>query len=480
MVNENINKFIQWYFNEKQTKKSNYFNNDKEIFYNKLDEIGLKFNKNYDFNPFNLDLNLLSESDILNIKSKLELKGGDFNDYNKKLGNGIPKALLGKKNYIAFLNEKLFENQHKSLEYPTFFLRKQFILFLINEGNYTSGSANSYASYVSSAYNKLLKKHFNINFFGLIEYCCKENISDEFEDLLDSSISFVLKNADEANKKKYSYGLTEYKYFLKEIFDFPYDNEQYIPQYLSDEIKIEDELAAKEKEDIIKFREEIKKEYETIFEIDRDSLIANFRFRMITQDRLYGDVYFPIRLLKKIFYQNKKDKEFFDKFILDQIENIRIYNSSNKSFILLKNIETLSIDENNQVQCSASADWEDFSLLGNVFTELGEEGKYDLFKANNLREIAIDHIYTMKDVLLLHKSSLNGLVNLTNILKERGLVKSGKEAVKQLALIGNQIIDEEVLDDNDIQLLTNDLIFLGNKLHLQLMSSKENLKKKNR
>ena len=147
---------------------------------------------------------------------------------------------------------------------------------------------------------------------------------------------------------------------------------------------------------------------------------------------------------------------------------------------MLKNIETLSIDENNQVQCSASADWEDFSLLGNVFTELGEEGKYDLFKANNLREIAIDHIYTMKDVLLLHKSSLNGLVNLTNILKERGLVKSGKEAVKQLALIGNQIIDEEVLDDNDIQLLTNDLIFLGNKLHLQLMSSKENLKKKNR
>jgi hypothetical protein len=353
-------------------------------------------------------------------------------------------------------------------------------LFLINEENYTQGSANSYASYVSSAYNKLLKKHFDINFFGLIEYCCKENISDEFEDLLDSSISFVLKNADEVNKKKYSYGLTEYKYFLKEIFDFPYDNEQYIPQYLSDKLKIEDELAANEKEDIIKFRKEIKNEYETKFEIDRDSLIANFRFRMITQDRLYGDIYFPIRLLKKIFYQNKKDKEFFDKFILNQIENIRIYNSSNKSFILLKNMETLSIDENNQVQCRASADWEDFSLVGNVFTELGEEGKYDLFKANNLREIAIDHIYTMKDVLLLHKSSLNGLVNLTNILKERGLVKSGKEAVKQLALIGNKIIDEEVLDDNDVQLLTNDLIFLGNKLHLQLMSSKENLKKKNR
>lgn len=369
---------------------------------------------------------------------------------------------------------------NRNLEYPSFFLRKQFILFLINEENYTQGSANSYASYVSSAYNKLLKKHFDMNFFGLIEYCCKENISDEFEDLLDSSISFVLKNADEVNKKKYSYGLTEYKYFLKEIFDFPYDNEQYIPQYLSDKLKIEDELAANEKEDIIKFRKEIKNEYETKFEIDRDSLIANFRFRMITQDRLYGDIYFPIRLLKKIFYQNKKDKEFFDKFILDQIENIRIYNSSNKSFILLKNMETLSIDENNQVQCRASADWEDFSLVGNVFTELGEEGKYDLFKANNLREIAIDHIYTMKDVLLLHKSSLNGLVNLTNILKERGLVKSGKEAVKQLALIGNKIIDEEVLDDNDVQLLTNDLIFLGNKLHLQLMSSKENLKKKNR
>jgi hypothetical protein len=200
---------------------------------------------------------------------------------------------------------------------------------------------------------------------------------------------------------------------------------------------------------------------------------------MITQDRLYGDVYFPIRLIKKIFYKDKSKKAIFDKFILNQIENIKIFNSNNKSsYSVLKNIDSLSIDSNNQVYCTICSN--DFCLQGLVYTELEIENNFDFFLANSLREIAIDHIVPMKTLLDLYKNQLPGLVYLTNFLKERGLIKSGKDSIKQLAIIGNQLIDEEILTDNDFKLLENDLTFLGNKIQLQLMSSKENLKKKNR
>jgi len=483
MKNIIINEFIDWYIKNKENNGSNYlknnFKNDKELFKDKLLEINEEFYKSYQIKPFEIDIKNFSEIQIEEIHSKLILKDDTFNIYNKKTSNGIPKAILGKRNFLLFLNEILIDNDGKSNLDSTFFLRKEFISYLINEEDYSIGSANSYASYVSSAHKHIIRLYLKKDFFGSIDIFYKDNFRDELEDLFDISINLTLKFSDITIKNKYCAGLREYKYFLLDIFDNPYDNEVYIPEYLKKQIAIEDVILAKEDKDIIQFRREIEEEYKTKFEIDKESLISNFRFRMITQDRLYGDVYFPIRLIKKIFYKNDA-KQIFDKFISDQIENIKIYNSSNNSFYLLKNIESLLIDESNQVKCSISAKLDDFSLIGNVFTELGEEGKFDLFKANSLRDVAIDHIFPMKDILLLHKKELTGLSKLTSILKEKGLVKSGKEAVKQLAFIGNQIIDDQVLDYNDMQLLTNDLLFLGNKLHLQLMSSKENLQKKNR
>ncbi|GEM_PF-1064982 len=474
MKNLVIQKFIDWYVdnNHKQSSNylENYFKNDKNYFKIKLQEIGDEFFKSFQINPFDLNLETITENEISSISYKLESKDNSFSIYNKKYGNGVPRAILGKRNYLLFLSDLLIEKDERNLLNTTFYLRKEFISYLINEENFTVGSANSYASYVSSAQKQILNKHQEVDFFKSIETLYKADLCIELEDFLDISINLVRKFTDTVNKNKYSAGLTEYKYFLIDKFEIPNESEQFTNK--NPPVTIANEV-------IEKIRKEIENESETVFEIDKNSLIANFRFRMITQDRLYGDVYFPIRLLKKIFYKDKENKVIFDEFILNQIENIKIFNSKNKgSYSILKSIDSLSIDTNNQVQCGIVAG--DICLQGLIYTELGDEGTYELFTAKKLREIAIDHIVPMKDLLNEYKNQLTGLLNLTNILKERGLIKSGKDSIKQLAVIGNQLFDEEILTDNDINLLKIDLKFLGSKIHLQLMSSKENLKKKNR
>lgn len=475
MKNLMLKRFAFWYGTNRKNKISNYlknnFNNDILLFEEKLEEISNQFYKNYNEYPFDFDINnSKSIEDKLNsVKAKLAIKAKDFVDYNKKFGNGIPHALLGKNNYLAYLSDLLVSDNEK-IEYSPFLLRKEFVLYLINEENYSSGSAKDYASYVSSANNYILKERLKIDFFGRIQrvlYESKE--ADEIEDLLDVCISEVTKNKEIKNKNKYKAGLVQYKEFLLNLLE----EEESSNKVTTFTLTMAGNTVLNESNNNDFILTEIDKEEFSEFVIDKDTLISNFKFRMITQDRLYGDVYFPVRLLKKIFYQNKFDKDFFDFFILNQIEEIKIFISKTGDFIKLKDILGISIINKN-----VFVETEFESRL--IYTELSNEGDFDVLSVSKLREIAIDHIIPMKTILLEFKHDLKGLCLLTSLLKNKGINKSGKESIKQLAIVGNEIIDNDLLLIDDIKLIRDDFNFLLQKLDLQLMSSKENLGKNNR
>ncbi|MBC5833505.1 hypothetical protein G6N05_01265 [Flavobacterium sp. F372] len=490
MENFMIKKFIHWYVINNQNKNSNYlknnFKNDVLLFEEKLEEISNEFYSNYLINPFEIDVDNSNEIELkINIiKSKLAIKAKGFVQYNKKFGNGIPNALLSKNNYLRFLTELLILKEEK-IEFSNFFLRKEFINYLINEESFTVGSAKSYASYVSSAIKNTLNDNLKIDFFGKIEeHFINSNNSDEIEDLLNLCISIIHKKTINENKSKYKSGLSEYKSFLISLkFDIDLcsiytSSEVFSKLNLIEKtecIDLKINLGENNSDDLGLVIREITDENEFIdFEIDKVSLISNFKMRMITQDRLYGDVYFPIRFLKKIFYQKNENKVFFDKFILNQIEEIKIFTSNSGEFILLKNIEGISIKKDKVY----------VETLENkhrlVYTELAIENQYDILSVPTLRKIAIDHVVPMKSLLLDFKDKLNGLYNLTELLKSKGITKSGKESIKQLAKIGNEIIDSDLLLDDEINLIKEDFTFLKDKLELQLMCAKSNLEKNNR
>lgn len=98
--------FAEWLNKNIHDSYRNYLGNDEKAIQERLEEINGFFDE-IDFflvNPENIEEHI---NTIALVLSKIEReKKADFVEYDLKNSNGIPKALLGKNNYIQFLKEK--------------------------------------------------------------------------------------------------------------------------------------------------------------------------------------------------------------------------------------------------------------------------------------------------------------------------------------------------------------------------------------
>ncbi|MCD8446762.1 McrB family protein [Tenacibaculum finnmarkense] len=103
--------FANWLNINTHNSYRNYLGDTTNSIVSKLDEINSYFDE-IDFflvNPLNIKEHI---DTILVLLSKTEReKNADFEEYDLKNSNGIPKALLGKNNYIQFLREKFIEKK---------------------------------------------------------------------------------------------------------------------------------------------------------------------------------------------------------------------------------------------------------------------------------------------------------------------------------------------------------------------------------
>jgi hypothetical protein len=468
MVKKNIELFVKWYISNREGKGVNYlantYKNNTAIFIEKLNEIGIEFEKSYFINPFEVDLNNISIDSLDLISVKLKERSIEFENYNKKNSNGIPRAILGAKNYLRFLNEIVFRKEELFSPHTKFPYKRDFIQYLQEEENYTTGSSNSYASYVASANKTILKGRFERDFFEIVNECVNKFDDCGIEDLLDLAISIVLKEGDDKNKSKYKSGLLEYKYFL--MFSIKNGSLPENIEVLENQNQVETDSEMHFK---IKKIEEEGKVDNLVY--DKETLADNFTFRMISQDRLYGDVYFPIRFLKKIFYRDKDTKNYFKTMIISQIEDIRMY-IDEFEFIAFKEIDTLEIDTEGNVFLTHN------NIRSRLFTEDGYSGLKIPLTSFSLRNIVIDHVKPMKEILTENITNLSALLEITNKFKSHGGLKgSGKELQKSFNTVGNQFIDDEIFSLEEVYRIKYDLDFIDNHIKLQLMDWKENLRK---
>lgn len=107
MKNQLVN-FIDWYLNLKdneENKSDYYFTNNRDKFIEKMNSYSVEFAMAYGFNPFECPKNSIGTI-IEKIESVLyPIKNKEFEEFNQKQSNGIPRAILGKKNYLKFLAE---------------------------------------------------------------------------------------------------------------------------------------------------------------------------------------------------------------------------------------------------------------------------------------------------------------------------------------------------------------------------------------
>lgn len=109
-------KFIKWFIEreEKGGSRSKYFKRTFSSNSEKLKEALDEYEKFY-FDDFNLELFKFSKNDILKkiseIKKNISDESSSLFEYSKKTSHHLPRAILGDRNYLEFLNE-----QKKTLE----------------------------------------------------------------------------------------------------------------------------------------------------------------------------------------------------------------------------------------------------------------------------------------------------------------------------------------------------------------------------
>ena len=113
-------------------------------------------------------------------------------------------------------------------------------------------------------------------------------------------------------------------------------------------------------------------------------LFGTFRNRILTQDR-YTGVYFPIRLIRKIFENspNPVDKKWFDNWVKHCIDNISVL-TKNKVYRLI-DVEYIEIDQSHNVYARLKGGQRE-----RVYTHTAN-GKIRPMKATSLCNISLDH-----------------------------------------------------------------------------------------
>lgn len=109
MINNQILKFTNWYIDSKEGNGSNYiknyFNNEIETFRLNVKDYAVQYAISYGHNPFEIDTNKIPEL-INKIEKNLysSKSSSSFMEYSIRSNNHLPKAILGKKNYLNYLS----------------------------------------------------------------------------------------------------------------------------------------------------------------------------------------------------------------------------------------------------------------------------------------------------------------------------------------------------------------------------------------
>jgi hypothetical protein len=357
------------------------------------------------------------------------------------------------------------------MTYPLF-LRAEFKQWLLDSKKLSPKSEDSYASYVAGANHqftiegvsmcKLIEKHYKLGNFYLID----ETISNILDQLY---LPDIYKITGKAKKTidNWRCGLLTYKEFFYDTTDVV-DGVNEIRDVLEADLNM-DIICSDVKPQRVELVKTTKKTGTKNYIYSAKELMANFRFRMITQDRFYGDIFFPVSYIKTLLYRNGQ-KIYFDKWVSDQINGIDILcaNEINK----FKDISELKLEvskESSEVSITVN------NQKKTVYTSNAYGTEQHPLLSIGLRRIAIDHINPMKKILQDNIKNLPQLVFLTGQLKE---IARNNATPKEYKAAGTILLNQISAKNIDINLLKVELDLIKSYTKLQLMDKFENLKKR--
>ena len=373
-------------------------------------------------------------------------------------------------------------NERSPLHSDGLYRKEDYREWLQRRAGLSKGSADSYTSYMNSL-NKLVYGRNGIDFYTRLSSLIMDSRDAEIMLLLDDVDRNVSKMIDSANtdagsRKKFTdcrSSLRRYREFLmEELEDLP-DEEEI--EELNDSITMESGQAESQLS--------LPNQAETY---DYQTLEDNFRFRLLTQNRMSGkkDVFYPIGIIRKLFrYSQKngmsseKDYDWLIEWMNDCVGEIQVL--TNKGMVSLHDVDYLMIDPRTKTVRVSRRGEDNREYV--VYTETDESHYATMpMAASRLRDIHIDHSPLMSRTLTDELPNLKALPRLTEIIRQVAKRYRIEITTRNFGKISKKLFaDESMICDELIPMIDEikmDLGLLRKKSTLKLMASKYNLKKK--
>jgi len=361
----------------------------------------------------------------------------------------------------------------------TFLLRAEFIEWLVTIAKFPLASAKSYCSYVAAVDKTFILnnegKNEETNLFKMLDvFVCNEDTfgmdntiialinelsKDNIEEQLKTPLSSI---------QKWRSGLFQYREFLY------YHIETNIGFKETDEEKNQvinpsedfnlDEIEEVGSITLQDFDDEIILDENSSYTYSKNDLYKIFSFRIITQDRFYDAIFYPINFIKRFLYL-KGEKQYLDNWVERLLDSVNI-NLENK-MIQLNTISELEIN-NRKIYIKSKG------ISEMAFTKLSDNKTLVPFDIQQLREVALDH---EKPLLHIMSENMETLLTFQAITKELKKHLRGTINRKKLMKASNKVLKSDFVDELNLKHLKNEMELIASKTSLQLMDSGHNSSK---
>jgi hypothetical protein len=348
----------------------------------------------------------------------------------------------------------------KIKEKPLLLLREEFQNWLVKNGIVSVDSSKSYGIYMSSALKKITEIKNQTtpeqdSYFDLIEKAFHNGNEEMLEEAILILFQYLCKEGVEEElecSKKY---IQNWRSALLQYGEFLLD---WVANSPSEEVQDNEEIQAELEE----FSEAIE---QADFTYDKKNLYRVFTLRLVTQDRFYNSLFFPISLIKKIFYK-RNEKRLFDQCINEMLDHTKVFHQN--GFFYLKDIQQIDF-ANGKVLVQQK----DKTFL--AYTKMADNNSLSPFTTTQLSKIALDHDKPMYNIITEKANELEVLQIITNEIKKH--IGSDKLNRNSLVRVSKIVFENGFVETVSLDALKKELDLIVNETVLQLMDASQNSSK---
>lgn len=215
---------------------------------------------------------------------------------------------------------------------------------------------------------------------------------------------------------------------------------------------------------LLDFDDEIILDENSSYTYSKNDLYKIFSFRLITQDRFYDSIFYPISFIKRFLYL-KGEKQFLDNWVERLLDSVNVHLED--GMIPLNTISELEISNRNiYVKTKGISEM--------AFTKLSDNKTLVPFDIQLLRKVALDH---EKPLLHIMSENMEALLTFQAITKELKKHLRGTINRKKLMKSNNEVLNSNFFDVLNLDNLKMEMELIASKTSLQLMDSGHNLSK---